>query len=104
MSSRAELLAEKRRILQLRCAVEREELRYRHAEVDARLRSVDRAINLARGVVRHPVLIGGIMLGVAFIGPFKVLRWAGQSVFLWSALRRLGGYLFSRVSAANSAQ
>lgn len=94
--SRLEELAAKRQALQLRCAVEREELRYRHAEVDAQLRTADRLINVARGVVRHPILVGAAVAGVALIGPLKIVRWASQSMLLWTAVRRLAGYFFSR--------
>jgi hypothetical protein len=94
--SRADDLAAKRRALQLRCAVEREEIRYRHADVEAQLRTADRVIDVARGVVRHPLLIGAAVVGVAMIGPFNIVRWISQSMFLWTAVRRIGGYFFSR--------
>jgi len=100
VSSRAELLAEKRRALQLRCALEREEIRHRHADVEAQLRTADRVIDMARGVIKHPLLIGAALVGVTVIGPFKILRWVSQSVFLWSAARRLGGYFLERNSSA----
>jgi hypothetical protein len=96
VSSRAEMLAAKRRELQLRCAVEREEIRFRHAEVESQLRTADRVIDIARGVVKNPILVGAAVVGVTLIGPFKILRWVSQSVFLWTAVRRLGGYFLKR--------
>jgi len=104
VSSRAEMLAAKRRSLQLRCAIERQEIRFLHADVEARLQGADRILDIARGVVKHPLLIGATVLGVALIGPFKILRWASQSVLLWSASRRLAGYFLNRNSPTDSAQ
>jgi len=105
VKSRAEMLAAKRHALQLRCAVEREEIRFRHADVETQLQSADRILDMARGVAKHPLLIGAAVVGVALIGPFKIVRWVGQSIFLWSAVRRLGGYFLNRnVSPADSTQ
>jgi hypothetical protein len=96
MSDRAELLATKRRALQLRCAVERQELSYRHADVETRLSTVDRVLDVARGVAKHPLWVGAAVIGVAMVGPVKILRWLTRGAFFWSAARRLGGYFIDK--------
>lgn len=96
MSDRRELLATKRRALQLRCAIERQELSYRHADIESRLSSVDRVVDVARGVARHPLWVGAAVVGVAMIGPLKILRWITRGAFFWSAARRLGSYFIDR--------
>jgi hypothetical protein len=96
MSDRGEILATRRRALQLRCAIERQELGHRHADIESRLSSVDRVVDIARNVARHPLWVGAAVMGVAMIGPVKILRWITRGAFFWSAARRVGGYFFDR--------
>lgn len=89
MSDRTESLARKRRALRAHCAVQRNELAYIADQVEARLEPVDRGINIVRYYATRPlVLTAGVAL-LAFLGPRRLLRWAGRSAFLVSTGSRV---------------
>lgn len=89
MSERTENLARKRRALLAHCAVQRGELALIVDQVEARLEPVDRGINLVRHYATSPLVLSVGVALLAFLGPRRILRWAGRSAFLVSTGRRL---------------
>jgi hypothetical protein len=96
MSERQRELAERRRALRAQSAIQREHLGRTVEDIESRLVGIDRGIEIARTVIRKPVVLAvGIGL-VALIGPRRLLRIAGRSAVLFATGRRVMRLLGNR--------
>ncbi len=86
MSPRIEQLAQKRRDLQLRCAFQRQEVAQLTAQIEAKLVTADRVIEVVTGVAKSPLMLIAISAGAMFVGPWRLLRWVSQGSLLFSLL------------------
>jgi hypothetical protein len=96
MSTRQRELAARREVLRAHSSIQREHLSRTVEDIESRLAGIDRGIEIARGVVKRPlVLAGGIAL-IALIGPRRLLRIAGRSAVLFATGRRVMRILGNR--------
>lgn len=93
MASRAEQLADKRRTLQLRCALQRQQLVFMSVAMESRLLGVDRMFEIARRVVGNPIVIVAGIAGLVMLKPWRLMRHAGQAWLLFSLGRKLRGMM-----------
>ncbi|MFL6551217.1 MAG: YqjK family protein [Povalibacter sp.] len=93
MSERRIRLAEKRAALLAHSAVQRGELSQQVQEIETRLASVDRGINMVRRYAAQPLLMVGVAALLVMVGPRKILRWAGRSAVFLTAGRRVARLL-----------
>ena len=89
MSARLEQLAAKREALRAQSAVQRDHLVDGVRDIETHLAGIDRGIEVARSVIKHPlVLAGGIAL-VALLGPRKILNVVSRGALFLSTGRRV---------------
>lgn len=89
MSARLEQLAAKRAALRAQSAAQREHLVDSVRDVETHLAGIDRGIEVARSVIKHPlVLAGGIAL-VALLGPRKILNFVSRGALFLATGRRV---------------
>ena len=93
MNSRTEELANKRRTLQLRCALQRQQLVYMTVSMEARLLGVDRILDIGSRVARNPIVIIAGIAGLVMLKPWRLLRHAGQAWLLFTLGRKLRGMM-----------
>lgn len=96
MSDRQRELAERRRALCAQSAIQREHLGRTVEDIESRLVGIDRGIEIARAVIKKPVVLAGAIGLVALIGPRRLLRIAGKSAVLFATGRRVMRLLGSR--------
>ena len=89
MSERRQRLAQRRAALLAHCAVQRGDLSQKAAQIETRLASVDRTINIVRRYAAQPLLLAGGVALLVMIGPRRLLSWAGRSAVLLTAGRRM---------------
>jgi len=83
MNSRARQLAQQRRDLQLRCALQRQELGHLSANIEAKLVVADRVIDVASGIAKNPLVLIAIIAGTMILGPWRIVRWVSQGALLF---------------------
>jgi hypothetical protein len=71
MSDRVRELAERQVALQLRCAFQRRAVAQEVRSIEARFDSVDRAVKVARGVLRNPAVIAGGVIALLVLGRLR---------------------------------
>lgn len=97
MSRRHELAA-RRRMLEERCELQRQDLAVSVGGVTHSLRKVDTAVRVARRTASHPVLLAGVVvLAVVIIRPHRLLR--GLNLGLSAALAARRASTLLRASA-----
>jgi hypothetical protein len=69
--------------------VQRDALAQQVQQIETRLVSVDRTINVVRRYAAQPLLLIGCAALLVMIGPRRILRWTGRSAVLVSASRRV---------------
>jgi len=74
MSDRQRELAERRRALCAQSAIQREHLGRTVEDIESRLVGIDRGIEIARAVIKKPVVLAGAIGLIALIGPRRLLR------------------------------
>jgi hypothetical protein len=84
----------KRRSLQQRCALQRQQVAFMTAAIEARLAPADRFFDLASGIAKNPLVVVGAIAGTLMIGPWRVIRWASQGMLLLKIARKLLGFLW----------
>jgi hypothetical protein len=89
VSERRQHLAQRRAALLAHCAVQRGDLSQKAAQIETRLASVDRTINIVRRYAAQPLLLAGGVALLVMIGPRRLLSWAGRSAVLLTASRRM---------------
>lgn len=89
MSGRAAELAQRRLVLQERCARQRGELGVTSRTLERQLGLVDHGLTLIRGVASAPVLVAAGVAFVFLIRPRRLFRWAGNILILAAAYKRL---------------
>lgn len=82
MSDRVRELAARQADLQLRCAVQRRAVTQEVQGIEARFDSVDRAVKVARGALRNPVVIAAGIVALLVFGRLGGLRLLGQAALL----------------------
>lgn len=87
MISRAELLALKRRSLQLSAELQRQEIARLSHNVEARLSGADRLADIVSSTVKSPLLLAGIFAGSMLIGRWRIVKWASQGAMLFNVVR-----------------
>lgn len=93
MSSRLKDLTDRQAALQLRCAVQRGTLAREVIDVEERLHNVDRVTLAAQRVFRNPIVLALGALGLALIGPSRIVRYAGRAAVATSIARQVLGFL-----------
>ena len=93
MTSHTRLLAQKRRDLQLRCALQRQEVAHLSGDIEARLAGADRVLGFVNAVAKQPAILLVGLVGALWLGPWRTLRWATQGAFLFSAYRKVRQFL-----------
>lgn len=88
MSARELELAARRKALCEESALQREFLGRATHDIENRLAGLDRGIELARRVVKKPVVLAGGLAIIALVGPSRLLRLAGKSAVLFASGRR----------------
>jgi hypothetical protein len=89
MSARERELAARREALRAESAIQREFLGQTVEDIETRLTGIDRGIEIARSIVKQPVILAGGIALVALIGPRRLLRIAGRSAVLFATGRRI---------------
>jgi hypothetical protein len=89
MTSRAEQLALRRRALQLRCALQRQQIAFLSHDIERQLLTADRVINVVSTFARNPIALVATAAGVIMLGPWRILKWASQGVLLFKLARRI---------------
>jgi hypothetical protein len=89
MTSRAEQLAYKRRSLQLRCALQRQQVSFMTAAIEGQLGTADRVFSIASAVGKNPLFVVAALTGAMMIGPWRLLRWASQGALLFNVARKI---------------
>lgn len=89
MSTRTRELDERRRQLQLRCAMQRQHFASEVQGIERSLQTVDRIAGAARRVLGEPLVIAGLLAGAVLIGPSRLLRTISRGLLLAAALQRL---------------
>ena len=89
MSDRFDQLNAHHSNLLARIAVQRAELGTTAEEIEHQLGRVDRGLAAIRGVLRSPVMIGGVIAVVALVGPRRLLRWSSKGLMFYSTARQL---------------
>lgn len=89
MSTRAQQLAHRRDSLRLRAAAQRAEFAYNVGIIHQRLGRIDHAVNTVRRIGTRPLVIGAAAMLLAFVGPWRMLRWGTRSVLAANTARRL---------------
>ncbi len=88
MSDHLAELAQRRASLQLKAARQREQLGAEVQAFESRVSGVDRLLG-ASALLQKPVLLVGGAALLFFIGPRRVLGFAGRAMLLVSTARRL---------------
>jgi len=83
MSGRTEQLAQRRKELQMRCALQRQEVAYLNAHVEAKLASADRVIGAVSTIARNPAALVGTIAFVLIAGPWRIMKWASQAMMVF---------------------
>lgn len=96
MSDRQRELAARRQALRAQSEIQREYLSRTVEDIETRLAGIDRGIEIARRVVRKPIVLAGGIALVALIGPRRLLRIAGRSAVLFATGRRVMRILGNR--------
>lgn len=89
MTGRADQLAERRRLLQLHCALQRSEVAHLVDDMEVRLAKADRVIAAVGVVARNPVLLLGGISAILILGPWRIARWLSQGAMLFGIVRRV---------------
>ena len=87
--TRAEQLAEQRRHLQMRCALQRQELAHLANDIEARLVTADRVIDVASSIARNPIALIAVIAGTLILGPWRIMKWVSQGALLFNVARRV---------------
>ena len=89
MSARTRELDERRKQLQLRCALQRQNFADEVRGIERSLQTVDSVAGVARRLLGEPVVIVGLVAGAVVIGPSRLLRTISRGLLLAAALQRL---------------
>jgi hypothetical protein len=89
MSQRFDQLNAHHSNLLAQVAVQRQKLAESAEEIEHELGRFDRGVAVARRVLRHPAMIGGVIGVVALIGPKRMMRWATNGLMWYSTARSL---------------
>lgn len=89
MSARFDELRARHRALKARSAAQRRELGLIVRDLEAQLEHVDRFVDRARSVARHPLVIAAAVGVLAALGPRRILGVASRAMVLAPLARRL---------------
>jgi hypothetical protein len=89
MSERQRELAARREALLAQSAIQREVFGRTVQDIETRLTGIDRGIEIARHIVKKPIVLAGGIALVTLIGPRRLLRIAGRSAVLYASGRRI---------------
>jgi hypothetical protein len=87
--SRALQLAQQRHNLQLRCALQRQEIAHLANDIEGRLVTADRVLNVVSFFTRSPIAIVAVIAGTVILRPWRLMKWATQGAMLLGMARRL---------------
>jgi len=86
--TRVEQLAQKRHNLQMHCALQRQQLTQLVTDIESRLVTADRVLNVVSIVTRNPLAILAVVAGTVILRPWRIMKWATQGAMLFSIVRR----------------
>jgi YqjK-like protein len=89
MSQRFDQLNAHHSNLLARIAVQRRELAETAEDIEHELGRVDRGVAAIRGVLKSPVMIGGVIAVITLVGPRRLLRWSSKGLMFYSTARQL---------------
>jgi hypothetical protein len=96
MSDRQRELAARREALLAQAAIQREAIGHSVQDIETRLAGIDRGIEIARRIVKKPIVLAGGIALVTLVGPRRLLRIAGRSAVLFASGRRVMRMLGNR--------
>lgn len=86
--TRSEQLAQQRHDLQLQCALQRQQLTHLVTDIESRLVTADRVLNVVSIVTRNPFVILAATVGTILLKPWRIMKWVTQGAMLFSVVRR----------------
>jgi predicted dithiol-disulfide oxidoreductase (DUF899 family) len=89
MTSRAEQLAYQRRELQLRCALQRQQIAFLAQNIEGQLVTADRVFSVVSTVARSPLAILAVITGTMVLGPWRIFKWVSQGAVLFNLAKRV---------------
>ena len=95
MISRAEQLELQRRALQLRCALQRQQIARLAADIEGQLGTADRVISIVSNVARNPLALVATFTGLMVLGPWRIIKWVSQGALAFNLARRIQ-HLFAK--------
>jgi uncharacterized membrane-anchored protein len=101
MSDRQLELAERRSALLAQSTAQRQQLESLAGDIKERLAGVDRGLDVARSIARHPAVVVGAAAMVAFIGPRRLVRALARSAMFITTGRRILNLLRSSRARPN---
>ena len=87
--TRAQQLAQKRRHLQVQCALQRRHLAYLANDIEARLVTADRVIDVVSRIARNPIALIAVLAGTLIIGPWRITKWVSQGALIFKIAKRV---------------
>ncbi len=93
MSDHLSELQQRRAMLEIKSASQRQQLGAAVGSIEARLSGIEQGVGKARKLLQRPaVLAGGAVLGL-LIGPRRLLRLAAQGTLAFAAVKKLLKYV-----------
>ncbi len=89
MNQRALEAARRRQVLMLQCAAQREQLLQAASIIHSRLQSVDRGVELVRGLRLSPVMLAGAAALALGLGSTRLVRLLGRGYLVFNTVQRL---------------
>jgi hypothetical protein len=86
--TRVEQLEQKRHDLQLQCALQRQQLTHLVTDIESRLVTADRVLNVVSIVTRNPFVILAAIAGTVLLKPWRILKYVTQGAMLFGMVRR----------------
>jgi hypothetical protein len=86
---RTEQLANKRHALRLQCASQRQQIAHLANDIESRLVTADRVLNVVSFFTRSPVAIVAVIAGTVLLRPWRLMKWATQGALLLGMAKRL---------------
>jgi hypothetical protein len=87
--NRAAQLAQKRSDLQMRCALQRQQLAHLVGDIETRLVTTDRVIDVVSTLARNPIVLLSVIAGTIMLGPWRIMKWVSQGVLLFNIAKRV---------------
>jgi len=87
--TRAAQLIQKRQQLLLQSALQRQQLSFLNADIEARLATADRVVDVVTAVARNPAVAVGVVAGAMILGPWRIMKWVSRGALLFGVVNKL---------------